>query len=219
MPRAYPYGRIGTKNSKMPGTVYSVTATACRTGSKLAQIEGTPCHGCYALRLERFRPMVHAAYQANLAAWQAAELTGNTGAWSRNLAEQITASGKAYHRWFDFGDLQSVGMLLAIVNVCELTPSVRHLLPTQERAMVAEYVSLFGPLPSNLLVRVSASKIDGALPNTSHGSVVVTKDKKTKAYRVPHGATLCEAKTRGNKCGPCRACWDHAVPAVAYPKH
>jgi hypothetical protein len=163
--------------------------------------------------------MVHAAYQANLAAWQAAELAGNTGAWSRNIAEQIVSSGAAYHRWFDFGDLQSVGMLLAIVNVCELTPSVKHWLPTQERAMVAEYVALFGPLPANLLVRVSASKIDGALPNSSHGSVVVTKDKKTKAYKVPQGAALCEAKTRGNKCGPCRACWDRAVPAIAYPKH
>ena len=36
--------------SKMPGYSYNLPAIHCKTGSKLAQIPGTTCHGCYALR-------------------------------------------------------------------------------------------------------------------------------------------------------------------------
>ena len=39
-----------SKPSKMPGYGYSLPAHACLTGSKLAQIPGTPCHKCYAMR-------------------------------------------------------------------------------------------------------------------------------------------------------------------------
>lgn len=220
MPKAtLPYGKIGGGNGKMPGSVYSITATACHTGSKLATIAGTPCHGCYALRLEKMRPTVHAAYRRNLEAWRKAEQEGNTRAWAQSMAAQIVAHGAAYHRWFDFGDVQSLAHLVAIVDVCELTPNVQHWLPTQERGTVNEYKRMFGVFPANLVVRVSASKIDGPLPTASHQSMVASKDKKTKAYNVPLGATLCEARTRGNKCGPCRACWDSNIETVVYPKH
>ena len=37
-----------TKTSKMPGLSYSLPAWACKTGSKLSKIPGTPCFGCYA---------------------------------------------------------------------------------------------------------------------------------------------------------------------------
>ena len=37
-----------TKTSKMPGLSYSLPAWECKTGWKLAQIEGTPCFFCYA---------------------------------------------------------------------------------------------------------------------------------------------------------------------------
>ena len=36
--------------SKMPGTSYGISAHACITGSKLASVPGSVCHGCYALR-------------------------------------------------------------------------------------------------------------------------------------------------------------------------
>ena len=35
-----------TKTSKMPGLSYSLPAWECKTGWKLAQIEGTPCFFC-----------------------------------------------------------------------------------------------------------------------------------------------------------------------------
>ena len=39
-----------SKPSKMPGYSYNLPAIHCKTGSKLAQIPGTTCHGCYALK-------------------------------------------------------------------------------------------------------------------------------------------------------------------------
>ena len=36
--------------SKMPGTSYGISAHDCITGAKLAKVEGSVCHGCYALK-------------------------------------------------------------------------------------------------------------------------------------------------------------------------
>jgi hypothetical protein len=39
-----------SKTSKMPCKSWGISAKACKTGSKLAKVEGTVCHGCYALK-------------------------------------------------------------------------------------------------------------------------------------------------------------------------
>jgi hypothetical protein len=39
-----------SRPSKMPGYAYNLPAIHCKTGSKLAAIPGTTCHGCYALK-------------------------------------------------------------------------------------------------------------------------------------------------------------------------
>src|SRR4051812_10272734 len=36
--------------SKMPGTSYGIPATACKVGSKLVNVPGSTCSGCYALK-------------------------------------------------------------------------------------------------------------------------------------------------------------------------
>jgi hypothetical protein len=199
-------GKISTGNSKMPGTTFAIDAFACKTGSKLATIEGTPCRSCYARKLQKLRPSVDMGWKANLAKWEQSE----PEQWSQAMAFQILRyNTDGFHRWFDSGDLQSVEMLEAIVQVCRMTPKIKHWLPTQERAIVAEY----GALPDNLIVRVSASKLDGELPKgAEHGSQVFTKDNAPKGLE-------CKARTRGNACGPCRACWDKTVAFISYPKH
>ena len=72
---AIQYGKISNGNSKIPGTTYAIDAFACVTGSKLAQIEGTPCHSCYARKLQKLRPSVDQGWKANLAKWQASDPT------------------------------------------------------------------------------------------------------------------------------------------------
>jgi len=196
-------GEISNRNTKMPGTSYAIDAFACIKGSKLAKIEGTPCHGCYARKLQKMRPSVNMGWKANLAKWEASE----PEQWSQAMAFQIMRyNADGYHRWFDSGDLQSVEMLDAIVQVCRMTPRVMHWLPTQERQFVEAYA---GEIPPNLTIRVSASKIDGPAPNYANTSGV-TRDK-TKA--------TCPARNQGNACKDCRACWSRDVKHVIYPKH
>jgi len=122
------------------------------------------------------------------------------------------ASKTAHFRWHDSGDIQSVKHLTKIVEVCKLTPNVKHWLPTREAKVIKEYLKDYGKFPSNLIVRVSATMVDGA-PHKfhEHTSTVVT-EKTSKSY-------TCPAPTQGNECKDCRACWDKRVSNVAYLEH
>ena len=203
-------GNISTGNSKMPGTTFAIDAFACKTGSRLAKIDGTPCRSCYARKLQKLRPSVDAGWKANLDKFNRAEPDRLAQAMAFQILRYNT---DGYHRLFDSGDLQSVAMLEAIVNVARMTPNVRHWLPTQEREIVKTWFARNGALPDNLIVRVSASKLNGAMPKSAeHGSQVFTKDNAPKGFE-------CKARSRGNACGPCRACWDKSVTFISYPKH
>ena len=202
-------GNISLGNTKMPGTTFAIDAFACKTGDKLAKIKGTPCHACYARKLQKLRPSVDKGWKANLAKWQAAK----PDQWAQALAFQIIRyNADGFHRWFDAGDLQSVEMLSAIVDVCHMTPNVRHWLPTQERGIVAEFMANGGVIPDNLVIRVSGSKVNGPAPRFANTSTVFDKTGQ------PIGKE-CKARSRGNQCGPCRACWDKTVSNISYPKH
>lgn len=203
------FGKVSTGNSKMPGTTYAVDAFACKTGSKLAKVPGSPCSVCYARKLQRLRPSVDKGWKANLEKWNASA----PDEWSDAIAFQINRyNTDSYHRWFDSGDLQSVAMLHSIVVVCHQTKHVKHWLPTQERGIVKEFLRLGGTIPDNLVVRVSASMVDGQPPREGHTSNVVSKDKPETGHR-------CPASKQGNNCGDCRACWNPDVRNVSYVKH
>ena len=200
---------ISTGNSKMPGTTFAIDAFACKTGSKLAKIPGTPCHVCYARKLQKLRPTVDMGWKANLAKWESVE--SDPGQWVQSVAFQILRYNvDGFHRWFDSGDLQSLEMLIAIVEVCKLTPHIKHWLPTQEREILAAYEKNH-TLPENLVVRVSASKINGKPPRAANTSNVVTD--------FSNWMDICRAETRNNTCGHCRKCWDKNVSNISYPKH
>ena len=196
-------GKISKGNSKMPGTSYAIDAFACKTGSKLAEIKGTPCASCYARKLQKLRPSVNQGYKSNLEKWQNA----SQQTWIEAMVFQINRSGTKYHRWFDSGDLQSRTMLDSIIEVCKRTPNVKHWLPTQERDIIRDVDT-----PDNLVIRLSGSKVNGRAPSADNTSTVFDK----------HGEPIgqeCLAYTRGNNCGDCRACWNPSVKNVSYKKH
>ena len=92
-----------------------------------------------------------------------------------------------------------------IIEVCKLTPGTQHWLPTQER----QYLPKPEDVPANLIIRLSAAKVDGTAGNAwSHSSTVVTD-----------GAPSCKSGDQGGKCLDCRACWDKSVANVSYGKH
>jgi Gene product 88 len=194
-------GTLGSP-SKMPGLSYGISAKNCITGAKLAKIEGTVCHGCYALKANYSYPSVQKAHETR-------GNSLNNPLWVQAMVTQITASKTDYFRWHDAGDLQSFQHLLNIVSVAEQCPSVMFWLPTKEKKFISQYNDTFGAFPCNLIVRVSGAMVDGTRPDFEHTSTVVTNaDNAT-----------CRAFENKNKCGDCRKCWDKSVDNVSYLKH
>src|SRR5512139_1235640 len=151
-------GAVSSRNSKVPGSSFALPPSKCLVGAKLAQLAGSVCHKCYAVKSERMYTSVRTGWLNNyLSATKLIDAMPEQ--WARAIAFQIkhhaTKNAENFHRWFDAGDLQSVAMLKAIARACELTPHVKHWLPTREAKIVADWRKAGGVEPSNLVIRIS----------------------------------------------------------------
>lgn len=188
-----------SKPSKMPGHAYGLPAQECKTGSKLAKIEGTTCSSCYALKGCYVFKVVKAAQYKRL------ESIKHPG-WVKAMAAQINAKRSKFFRWHDSGDVQDLKHLAKIFKVCRQTPGVQHWMPTRE-AWTKKYIDR---APANLVIRFSTTMIDQEAPSSwPHTSTVVTDAAKA----------TCPAPKQDNKCGDCRACWDPTIKNIAYHAH
>jgi len=205
--------------SKMPGTSYGTPAHACKVGSKLRAVAGSTCSMCYAYERGNYQySSVRKSQTTRLASlthpqWCEAiayALNSAHGISNGKVHRKVKSPG--WHRWHDSGDIQSLEHLIRIVIVCQLTPRIRHWLPTRETAIVKAFLDGGGTFPSNLCVRISATKIDGEaskiLPTTS-----------TVHDRSPAQGHSCPAPLQGNECGACRACWSNDVANTSYHVH
>ena len=203
--------KIGTLSNpaKMPSYAWGIPTEYCKTGSKLAKIDGTICNKCYADKGCYVFPMVRAMYEKR---YQAIFLPE----WVDYMAEMLTlkyknlTQSRRYHRWFDSGDVQSYEHLMKIFEVCELTPHIKYWLATREYQIIDKIKE--EDVPKNLCLRVSATKVDGALPKFWKWTSGVHKDKR-------HKGKECRAYTTNNNCGDCRACWSRSVKQVSYEGH
>ena len=194
-----------TRTSKMPGLSYSLPAWECQVGAKLRKVKGSVCAGCYALKGNYTRyPDIKKAQYYRLQSLRDPQ-------WIPAMVAQIKR--QKYFRWHDAGDLQGVWHLKNIMEVCKLTPSVKHWLPTRE----VKYTSLMDPaiVPTNLKIIISDHMIDQVTP--------VKSWPFTSGVTTKHDAT-CPAPKQLDKngqphCGSCRACWDRSVARVTYGKH
>ena len=184
-----------TRTSKMPGLSYSLPAWECKTGSKLRKVKNSVCSACYALKgnYTRYKNIKIAQYR-RLAA---IKLEG----WTRAMAAQILR--QKYFRWHDAGDVQDLDHLNKIYQVCELTPDVKHWMPTRE-AWIKDHLNR---KPANLVIRFSPPMIGQRNDSWPNSSMVVET-----------GAT-CPAPDQNNSCGSCRQCWDPEIKVVSYGKH
>ena len=186
-----------SKPSKMPGFSIGIPAKECKTGAKLRKIKGSVCYGCYALKGCYVFPDVQAAQYKRLRAIKKKK-------WIEAMAHQINSKKVKFFRWHDSGDVQNLEHLNKIYEVCKLSPTVKHWMPTRE-AWIKDHVTR---APDNLIIRFSMPMVNqaaaGSWPNTS---TVVTS-----------GAT-CPAPAQGGKCQTCRACWTKSIKNISYGKH
>jgi hypothetical protein len=200
--------------SKMPGYAWSITAHRCITGSKLAKVPGSVCSQCYALKGRYAFPNVQKALERRELLWH------NTppGKWTDNFVKALeyryrnAAPADMYFRWFDSGDLRSVGMLQQIIAIAENYGNMHFWLPTREVAILQNWrkANPQAIIPANLVIRLSSPMVDDAPAKWWPTTSTVVKD--------PTNAT-CPAPQQSNKCGSCRACWSFTVGNVAYAAH
>ena len=199
-------GTLG-KPSKMPGFAYGISAFNCKTGSKLANVKGSVCEGCYARKANYKYPSVMLAHQKREANLGSAE-------WVQAMILQISKTGTTHFRFHDSGDLQSTGHLKAIVNIALALPNVSFWLPTKEKGMLAIARRAGLVIPDNLTIRLSAAMVDSDKVNASlTGNVSLVQDK------VELSGFHCKAPEQQGKCESCRACWDKSIPVIVYFKH
>ena len=197
---------ILTKTSKMPGKSFSISAFECQTGSKLAEVEGSVCHKCYARR-----GFYHMSSVKNAQAYRLELMKAS------NFVDIMVMEigNEKYFRWFDSGDVQSVSDCLKIIAIAERTPKTKHWVPTKEPKYWAKALKMVKQ-PKNLIVRLSAPMKDAKVSPTwtRWTSSVATSE----AVR-PLSGHVCPAPTQNNTCGDCRACWDKRVPTIVYKEH
>ena len=164
------------------------------------------CRGCYATTGNYNYPNVKAPRLSNREDWQRMD-------WVFDMVQAL--QNDRYFRWFDSGDMYTLGLAEKILEVMRLTPWVKHWLPTRMHkfpkfALVLKSMREL----SNVSVRFSSDSINGQFTRGLHGSVIVADtDQVSKAM------TLCRAYENAGKCSGCRACWDKKVKVIAYPAH
>jgi len=187
--------------SKMPGLSYGLPASQCNVGSKLAKIPGTTCYNCYAMKGNYIYRDVKTSHANRLKGIE-------SSLWVAAMVMMIERSGEQWFRWHDSGDIQSAEHLQKIIDIARRLPNVRFWLPTREYQLVKSFNK---PIPRNLTIRISATKIDGAAPTFWRTTSTVHNNKPATGY-------VCPAPTQGNKCNDCRACWSK-IRNVSYHVH
>lgn len=199
-----------SNTSKMPAFSFGISAFKCKVGSKLAKIKGTTCYNCYALKGFYRMPNVINIHKIRLSGMRQKHwvdsITQLIQLKYKNLPED-----KKYFRWFDSGDIPSLELLQKIFQVCRNTPDIKHWLPTREYGVLSQVKE--EDIPSNLIIRASAIKVNGEPPKFwKWTSTVHTKDQEVKGHS-------CPALKQNGQCKSCRTCWSKDVINVSYEQH
>lgn len=207
-----------SRASKMPGPCApSLPTDACDTGSKLRLVPGTPCHKCYARRLEGAYPNASRSWSRNLGALRGAlQDPARARVWVYSLAalllDESARLGDTRVRWQVAGDLQGERHLRLIYRVARLTPQLRHRVPSQEWGLVRRAWERGLRPPANVNLQLSLPTIGAPLMPRTYGAQVtgVDPDRWTCPATDPEGT---------HECGPCDACWGPTMATVVYRLH
>ena len=225
-----------SKPSKMPSYGWSIPAYKCLTGSKLRLVEGSTCYFCYALKGTYQFSCVKNALEKRFDILQ--NVLKDKKERKKFLeAFKVLMSGKKFIRWHDAGDIQNVNHLNLIVTISRQNPKTLFWLPSREYKIVSDYIKK-NDIPSNLIIRLSAHKVDFKGPeklarknnltisavHTKRTSYKVCESKfNTNGKRLKSGKLdtgFCSGTDiRNGKRVDCRACWNKKVFSVSYPIH
>lgn len=196
-----------SKTSKLDGIMsWSLQALdTCQGSIDPVTKELVPaCAGCYATTGNYRFANVKKPREFNKEDWK-------RDAWVNDMAQALENS--RFFRWFDSGDMYDLRLAEKIYNVMELTPWVKHWLPTRMYKFT-KYDSVINRMMNlpNVVVRLSSDSVTGEIINGLTTSTIFSDT-------LPSGAFECKAYEHGGKCNGCRACYSKDVQVVAYKAH
>jgi hypothetical protein len=164
------------------------------------------CRGCYATTGNYRFANVKAPRDFNKIDWQRLD-------WADDMVEAL--QNDRFFRWFDSGDMYTLGLAEKILDVMIRTPWCKHWLPTRMHKF-PKFALVLREMQSlkNVSVRFSSDSVTGQYTKGLHGSVIIPSPEDVK-----RGMKLCEAYSHDGKCKGCRACYDKKVKVIAYPAH
>ena len=196
--------------TKLPYPSWSLSAFDCKTGGQLAKIEGSVCHGCYAMKGNYQRFHRH-TYDENQEAYL------NKG-FVDKFIEFININKLETFRWFDSGDLQNEILLMKIGQIADGCPNTKFWLPTRERQILENYSKMnkgkkLNKLHPNLVIRLSANFVN------KDPDYKFAKKIGVLVSSVKTGDTNCRVFETNNQCGDCRKCTDINIFEISYKLH
>ena len=201
--KAY-YKKMLSNTSKLGVKSISLDARKCKTGSKLAKKPGTVCSGCYALKGCYVFPVVKDAMARRLEFF-------NSPNFIPIMVWLLSSLRKKFFRWFDSGDVQNVIMALNILEICRLTPDIKHWIPSKEYKIWRQALKI-QKLPDNVVLRMSSPNIDQEPLKEFQNTSTVHENKKAFGLE-------CIAYKQDGKCLDCKACYDPKIKNISYPLH
>jgi hypothetical protein len=216
-------------NSKLSDPDFSLPAVkTCPVGSKLVDAKGSSCENCYATSGNYIFDSVWHSQNKRLEAYKMTDRKE----WIDAMVFTITKKAvNGRFRWFGSGDLFERDLLLAIVEIADRTPGIRHWLPTKQFNDVLWYLREHGPFPENLFVRVSSPMVNGygvirkwrqiKVLNRTLGDYVTFSVVSTgELPDFPDRGLVCPSVTEKAQCGvDCQACFANTWITVNYPEH
>jgi len=196
-----------SKTSKLGTKSWSLQAIETCPGSVGADGQLVPaCSGCYATTGCYNFPDTKAVRADNKAAWQETD-------WVELMKKELKK--QTHFRWFDSGDMYSIGLAEKMYQVMLETPATKHWLPTR-MAKFPKFQSILAKMQAlpNVMVRFSSDNVDGTYTKGLHGSTILPD-----ASMADSNTFVCSAPSQGGKCLDCRACYDKSVPVVGYIAH
>jgi len=200
--------------SKMPCESWSIPAEFCHRGGQLARIPGTVCFGCYAFGNFYAMPDTIIAMLRRFERISAP-------LWIEAFVKIL--ENQDYFRWFDSGDIQSIAMFEAIVEIARRCPNCYFWVPSKEYTggpmgggIIGEYIAKHGrdSIPANLVIRLSAFRVDQRPPEAIASRLGLVT---STVHSGPEFS--CPASRQNNFCLDCRNCWKSEIPNIGYHKH
>lgn len=167
------------------------------------------CAGCYASFGNYRFSNVKATREYNRISWQDDNFVSD-------FIKQLDT--ERYFRWFDSGDLYSLGLAKKIYEIMLNTPHVKHWLPTRMHkfSKFHDILKAMQALP-NVVIRLSSDSIDGSLVKSD---LIDTNSSILPSELIEgYGGFICPAYNQGGKCLSCKACYNKDTKTVAYVAH